>query len=387
MRIPYTIAHNRYMKSSYLHLAGLLLVFVVMQTSCMNDELWIERNKPNLKAHEIEEQRGVIILNEGNFNYGNTSLSFYNITSGKVENDVFYRQNSVPLGDVAQSARLFNGLLYTVVNNSGKIMVMNMGKYSSLKAFEYVGKITGLISPRFVEIVSENKAYISDIYSRKITVFNPQTLKITGEISTIGNSTEYNRHSTEQMIIYDSLVFTNCYNFDDQILVINTNTDKIIDSIQVLKQPSDMVSDRNGKLWVLCDGGYYGSSFWDGLAGLVRIDMATREIEETFIFPFTIWPRQLRINGSRDMLYYINGDIWKMSIDAEILPETSFIPAGGRFFYSLGVDPVTSEIYVGDAVDFVQPGIVYRFHPSGEVTDTIRVGVNPGYIIIMGDKM
>jgi len=87
------------------------------------------------------------------------------------------------------------------------------------------------------------------------------------------------------------------------------------------------------------------------------------------------------------MLYYINGDIWKMSIDAEILPETSFIPAGGRFFYSLGVDPVTSEIYVGDAVDFVQPGIVYRFHPSGEVTDTIRVGVNPGYIIIMGDKM
>jgi hypothetical protein len=353
-------------------------------SSCMNDELWLERNKPNLDVQEVLLRRGMIILNEGNFTYGNTSMSYYDIFSGKVENDVFYRQNGVPLGDVAHSAAFSNGLLYVVINNSGKVLVLNLGKYTTLKAFEYTGKITGLSSPRYVEIISESKAYISDLYARKISVFDPQTLKLTGDIPTPGISGEYYRHSTEQMIVYDSMVFTNCYNFDDQILIIDYRTDKVIDSIQVLKQPSSMVSDRNRKLWVLCDGGYEGSTFRDEYPGLMRIDLATRTIEKAFIFPANNWPRRLCINGSRDTLYFINGDIWKMSVKAEMLPEESFIPADGKIFYSLGIDPVTSEIYAGDAIDFVQQGIIYRYNMEGIGVDTIRAGVNPGYIMFLG---
>jgi len=373
------------MVRSFPNITTVIFTCVLFCTSCMDDELWLSRNKPNLDMQEVLEQRGLIILNEGNFTYGNTSMSYYNISTGEVENDIFYRQNGVPLGDVAHSAKLSEGLLYIVVNNSGKVLVVNGGKFPSLKAFEYIGKITGLGSPRYVEIISEGKGYISDLYARKVSVFDPRTLEITGNIPTSDLAGNYYRHPTEQMILQDSVVFTNCYSFDDQILIIHSGSDEVIDSIRVLKQPSSMVADKNGKLWVLCDGGYEDSSYKDEFPGLVRINMITRTIEKVFIFPESDWPRKLCINGNHDTLYYINGDIWRMSVNSDRLPGTSFIAADGRLFYSLCVDPLTSEIYAGDAIDYIQQGVVYRYNAGGIVVDTIRVGVNPGFMMLFGE--
>lgn len=350
----------------------------------MNDELWLERDKPNLDVNKVLGERGLVIINEGNFNYGNASISYYNINSKNVENDVFYRQNGIPLGDVAHSGILYDNLLFIVVNNSGKVVIMNMGKYSSLKAFEYTGKISGLNSPRYLIIPYKDKGYISDLYARKINIFNPETQKIISSVSTSDHSGEFYRHPTEQMIVYDSLIFINCYSYDDQVLILDSRSDQLIDSIQVLKQPSSMIADKNNKLWVLCDGGYEGSIYRDEFSGLVRIDMASRTIEKVFIFPESYWPGRLCINAEGDMIFYINRDIWKMNINSGSLPETPFIYANGKLFTSLGIDPISSEIYVGDAIDYIQQGVVYRYNPMGNPVDTIRVGVNPGFFIFSG---
>ena len=353
-------------------------------SSCMKEDQWMDRNKPNIDVNEILNERGLIILNEGNFSFGNSSLSYYNIRTGHYENDVFYRQNGIPLGDVAHSAIIYEGLMYLVVNNSGKMVTVNMGKYNSLKAFEFTGKLTGLVSPRYVKIINGNKAYISDLYAREITVFNPATMKITGKISTNNFSGEYFQHPTEQMVFYGKYMFTNCYSFDNKILVIDTITDQIVDSIEVFKQPSSMVMDKNGKLWVLCDGGYEGSSYRDEYPGLVRIDCETRTVEKVYLFNEAEWPRELCINGTSDTIYFINKDIWRMSVSSAALPEVPFITATDRLFYSLGVDPLTSEIYAGDAVDYVQQGIVYRYNSRGDALDSFRVGVSPGDFVFVG---
>ena len=45
---------------------------------------------------------GLFITNEGMFQYGNATLSYYDPETKQVENEVFYRANAMKLGDVAQ---------------------------------------------------------------------------------------------------------------------------------------------------------------------------------------------------------------------------------------------------------------------------------------------
>ena len=47
-------------------------------------------------------ERGLFIVNEGMFQYGNATLSYYDPETKTVENEVFHRANAFKLGDVAQ---------------------------------------------------------------------------------------------------------------------------------------------------------------------------------------------------------------------------------------------------------------------------------------------
>lgn len=363
------------------------IFFLVLTASCMNDETWVEKHKPNLSAEKVLKDGGVLVLNEGNFMYGNASLSYYNSQTETVINDLFYRQNGIPLGDVAQSAEVYQGELFVVLNNSGKIIAMNLGKYPSLKAFDFTHKITGLQSPRYIHFFDDTKAYISDLYSKSISILDPATYTISGRINLSNSNTDFYQHPSEQFVVFENEVFTNCYSFDDKILVINPVTDKLTDSIEVLQQPNSMVLDKNGKLWALCDGGFEGSAYGNNQPGLVRIDARTHTVEKVFILPEDNWPSKLCINGSLDTLYFINRDVWRMPVNSVKLPDSSFISAVSgsqvKNFFGLGVDPASSEIYVSDALDHVQNGVVYRYTHEGEGIDTFKVGIIPGFFLFI----
>jgi DNA-binding beta-propeller fold protein YncE len=282
------------------------------------------------------------------------------------------------MGDVGHSAVISDGLLYVVVNNSGKIIIMNYGKYPELKLFEFTGKITGLKSPRFIKFLSREKAYVSDLKDRAINIVNPQTGVVTGRIDLNNHNTEFYQHPTEQLISYGKYIFSNTYSYDNKILVIDTEEDKLTDSIEVFKQPSSMVLDKEGKLWVLCDGGYEGSGYGKEVPGLLRINAATRSIEKAFIFSNDHWPSRLQINSSGDTIYFINKDLWRMSIFEQSLPDVPYIRSEGRLFFGLGIDPDNSDVYVSDAIDRVQNGVVYRYSSGAEILDTIQAGIMPG---------
>lgn len=111
---------------------------------------------------------------------------------------------------------------------------------------------------------------------------------------------------------------------------------------------------------------------------LYCIDAWSRTIEQEFRFGLKDTPSELAMNGARDTLYFINKSVWRMDVTAERLPARSFLEYGGTLYYGLAVDPTTSEVYVADAIDYVQPGVVYRFTPQAEPVDTFRVGVTPG---------
>ena len=81
--------------------------------------------------------------------------------------------------------------------------------------------------------------------------------------------------------------------------------------------------------------------------------------------------------------YIVNNDIYRMSTSDSHPPVRPFIEAptdsnGTRHkLYGISVDPYSGDIYVADAVDYSQSGVVYRYSPDGELADQFRVGINP----------
>jgi hypothetical protein len=68
-----------------------------------------------------------------------------------------------------------------------------------------------------------------------------------------------------------------------------------------------------------------------------------------------------------------------MPITAETLPDTPLIAQGDHLFYGLGIDPVSSEIYCSDAIDYLQKGIVFRYSSQGKLRDSFLAGIIPGF--------
>jgi Domain of unknown function (DUF5074) len=348
---------------------GLSLLFI---TGCMKeDQLW-DLEQPDSSA----PGKGVFVCNEGNFMYGNASLTYYDPETGEVLNDVFYNTNALPLGDVAQSMTIRDSLAYVVVNNSGRIYVFNT------TSFELKGKITGLTSPRHMHFISDEKAYVTDLYARSIAVVNPASREVTGSIPVSNHSQDFYQHATEQMLQYDKYVYTNCWSYDNQVLVIDSETDCVVDSIEVLKQPNSMVLDREFALWVLCDGGEDGSPYGSEAGGLLKIEAGSRQVDLIHRFAQGERPTSLNINGRGDTLYYLNGDVYCFATgssgEPELLIKSPYEGSATAGFYGLDVDPVSSELYVADAIDFVQRGMVYRYSSTGNPLDTFRTGIVPG---------
>lgn len=314
---------------------------------------------------------GVFVVNEGNFMYGNASLSYYDSQQigpekNKVENDVFVRANGISLGDVAQSMTMHNGVGYVVVNNSGVIFAIDPG------TFQVKGLITGLVSPRYIHFVSDTKAYVTDLYASQLTMVNPQTYTITGTIPTPGH------RSTEKMVACGDTLFVSCWSYDRTVLVIDTKTNTLIDSISVGIQPSSMALDAYNRLWVLSDGGFEGSPYGYSLPVLQCLDPKTNRLVWEATFPEAGSPSELCVNGARDTLYYINKAIWRMNVSQRALPEQPFLPYQGTLYYGLAVDPVSSDVYVADAIDYVQSGIVFRYSAAGDLVAQFKTGIIPG---------
>ena len=341
----------------FIALATLLL------TSCMK---WETGEEETFEA----SPSGLFITNEGNFQYGNASLSFYDPATRTIENEVFYRANGMKLGDVAQSMIVHNGVGWVVVNNSHVVFAID------LNTFREVGRITNLTSPRYMHFVSADKAYITQIWDNRITVVNPRTYQITGYIDCPAMTMETG--STEQMVQWGDYVYVNCWSYQNRILKIDTRTDTVVDELEVGIQPTSLVIDRNGKMWTITDGGYEGSPYGYEAPSLYRIDAETFRIEREFPFALGDAPSEVQINGAGDRIYWLNEDVWEMDVEAEWLPVRPFLEQRETIYYGLTVDPRSGEVYVADAIDYQQQGMIYRYSPTGELIDEFYVGIIPG---------
>jgi hypothetical protein len=304
---------------------------------------------------------GVFILNEGNFRAGNGSLSFYSYDSSKIFNDLFYKKNSRPLGDIPNSMVINSDNAYIVVNNSGKIEVID------LSTLESKATINKLISPRQMKVISDSKAYVSSIYSDSIAILNLKNNSISGYINM--------RRSSESIEVAGNYAYIANWMGGKEIMVVNTLLDKVVDSVEVGIEPESMVLDNKRMLWVLCNGGWTRQNF----AELVAIDTYTNHINKKLVFPTKdASPTCLQIDGSGQTLFFLDNGVKKMDINSATLPATTLIPQSGNYFYKIGINPVTSDVFITDALDYVQQGYLYIYKKDGTLISRNKTDIIPG---------
>ncbi|NQV01930.1 MAG: YncE family protein [Bacteroidia bacterium] len=328
----------------------LLGVLIVMISSCSKEPI---RPKTDTPIDSITYSEGFFIVNEGNFNWGNASVTYVDNSTSTAHQYIFQQANSRPLGDVAQSMKVMNNRGYIVVNNSNRVEVVDLTNFKLIKSIE------GFNSPRYIEFVDSTKAYVTNLY-KDITVIDLTTLSISKTIKT--------PEWTEGMVKYNQYMFVTCIgSFTEpsskrkaKLLILDTKEDKIIDSIQTATEPIGIVIDKKMKLWVLCSGG------WDGYASpaLIRVNPDLRQVEKAFSFPSNNVPSRLNINPTSDTIYYLQNGVFQMPVTATTLPSQPLISSGDHLFYGMAVHPVDGTIYATDAIDYVQNGFAYQFSSS-----------------------
>ena len=336
----------------------LLLSLIIIISGCSKD------NPDPIITGNYEN--GYFVTNEGNFGNGNASISFVD-ENGFVENDVFISNNSFSLGDVVQSMSIINSNAYIVVNNSAKIEV------ASVDSMMHTATIDA-IQPRYIEQVSENKAYVTDWGINGVQVIDLTTNTITSTIS-CGMGPEGIVESNGFAYVCN----VGGWGLDNTVSIINTSTDMIANTLTVGDKPASIVVDMNGAVWVLSGGYTEYDANWNIVSqtsgSLVKI--VDNSIELNLTFAEGNNPSDLIIDDSGSNLYFSDGSwskaVYSMSISDTELPNNPLID---RNFYSLGYND--GYIYGTDAVDYVQEGWSFRYTTTGLMTDSVNVGIIPG---------
>ncbi len=308
--------------------------------------------------HEVTaitgKKNGFLIGNEGNFQWGNASLSLYDKLEKKVYKDIYKSSNNKDLGDVLQSVTYFNNAYYLVVNHSGKLEAIDSDNFKTKFT------ITGMRSPRYFTAINKEKAYVSDMLVNGIYCINLTEKKIEKIIPLPGWN--------EQLLIVGNTLFV-CNKNSNKLFLIDTQTNTVTDSIQVAKGANSICLDANQKIWLAC-----GGSLTNYAGYLFQIDPRTKHIIKQFEFKLNEAPTAIQFESSNNCLYYLNGSLFQLADTATILPSVPIVKKMNANFYGFNI--IDQQLLLADVKDFVQSSTISIYDLNGNLIETFTGGIN-----------
>jgi hypothetical protein len=323
-----------------MHRIAFHLFLIAMVSSC-------DKNH----APALPASPGVYIINEGNFNFGNGEVSFYDPVTNELNNDNFQIANGYMLGDVAQSMFIKDSLGFIVVNNSQKIEVV---KIPSLKK---VGTIPMHDSnPRNFFPLNDSIAYVTELYAKKIWILNYKAGFIIGSIST-DSWTEKIIGIGSELFVQQKILSTVPASFATLIRINTSANTAFHNNTFGGRDVNGMVKDKLNRIWIAVDEDTARGLY----AGFYCFDRNLVEQKSFFFTSFNHHPLRLCVDSKGEKLFYADKDVYSFSIDDTHIPSTSLIQGNGANIYAMDIDPSTDDIYLSDALDFVQQSRIYRY--------------------------
>lgn len=364
---------------------GAIIILMVAFASCRKDPQPIPEEITNtlFPAESNARVKGMYVVNEGNMNMNKASLDYVDFTQGLYRKNIYNQVNpevTKGLGDVANDIGVYGSKLYVVVNISNKIEVMDVKTAKRIKMID-------LVNCRYVTFHG-NKAYVSAYLGK---VGDPKAPRgIVAEIDTatlqITRKIEVGRQPEEMAVVGNKLYVANSGgysppNYERTVSVIDMDSFTEIKRIDVAINLHRLKADQYGDLYVTSRGDYY-----DIPSKLFVIDTKTDLVKKTF----NVAASNLAIDGDKAYVYsteysYITGEntisYSMINVKDEAIIPGSFIRDGTdkkiKIPYGIAVHPMTKDVFVSDATDYVTPGRLYCFGPDGRQKWSVETGDIP----------
>jgi len=310
---------------------------------------------------------GILITNEGPFNNGSGNITYISDDYSTVAQNIYRNVNGTELGNIVQSMGFNADNAYIVVSNSQKIVIANRYTFQSVDSIT-----TGLDNPRYFVSVAGNKSYVSnwgdpnDNTDDYLAVLDLRNNTISATIPVA--------YGPERMVTANNKVYVahqGGFGQNNIISVISGNN--VESTITVGDVPNSMVVSGN-TLYVLCGGNpsYTGN---ETAGSLVKVDIATGQVSETYSFSTTQHPTSLTMDET-NLFYNLDGKVYKVNTASISLPGADII--NGNFYTLQAKDGI---LYAADAKNFASQGslIIYDLSTNQQIQD-FQTGIVPGGI-------
>lgn len=319
---------------------------------------------------------GIFIVNEGPFQNGTGTVSFWDRQSGVVLQSIYFGLNGEDLGNIAQSMTLSGDEAFIVINNANKVVAVDAG------TFKKKAEITGLALPRYmVALEGISTAFVSQWGATgtdgSVAVVNTDNYTVTSTIPT-GSGAE------GLLLVGDELWVANSGGFgrDSTLSIIDVNTLAVKETLVVGDNPNSLALDSDGNVWVVCAGYAHNFDPNDPLSTKGKlVKISNKTISKTFELPNDAG--RLVINSQGNRLFYLDnrygGKVFDFFTNQPQLNTTPFLDGT---WYSLGYDPIENTLLAGNAGDFASAGSMTVVDATGNVIREVMTGIIPTFFVV-----
>lgn len=346
-------------------------------------------------SREVDVYQGFYLLNEGNMGSNKATLDFYNFETGVYTRNIYAERNpNVPkeLGDVGNDIGIYDGKLYTVINTSNKVEVMDAHTTKRIgqidipncrfikfhDGYAYVTSYAGpvIIDPNYQQIgyVAKINTTTLEQEARCLVGFQPDELEIAGGKIYVANSGGYMGAGSTS-------------GYERTVSVIDIATFEEEKRIDVAYNLECIKADKRGNLWVSSRGDYK-----DLPSRLFFIDKDKQQVTDTIAIAasnYWIDDDLLYVYGTEFSHITQDWSITYSVVDTkthQVVKQQIITDGTDKQIekpYGIMVDPETKDIYITDAGNYVTPGIVYCFDKEGKKKWSVRAGNIPGHFALL----
>lgn len=369
----------------YIVLASLLLA------GCRHDEPVLppeeEKHGDTLRTSVV----GMYLLNEGNMGSNKSTLDYYDYQTATYRRNIYAEANPTvakELGDVGNDLQIYGSRLYAVINCSNKVEVMDartckrigqvdipncryitfQGQYAYVTS--YAGPVSVDASHAQIGYVARFDTATLQIIDQCLVGYQPDGLAIVGNKMYVANSGGY-------MVP----------NYENTLSVIDLTTFTETGRIPVAVNLHQVRKDSHDRLWVTSRGDYFNTP-----SRLYCVDTSTDQVIDSVMVPVSdidivgdslyLCATEWSYVTMRDSVTYGIVDVVtrRMVNDHFVTDGTAAAIAKP---YCIKVHPITRDVYITDAKNYVTPGMLHCYSPQGQLQWSVRTGDIPAHIAFL----